>query len=88
MIIARFSYYIHAVCVWMCPDPSHKARTRSGTRNRTMPIDNETHAPQPVATYDARKNPGGGGGGACWSTVYRCANKGLQNLSLTVCLAF
>ena len=62
MIIARFSYYIHAVSVWMCPDPSHKARTRSGTRNRTMPIDNETHAPQPVATYDARKKTGGGGG--------------------------
>ena len=61
MIIARFSYYIYAVSVWMCPDPSHKARTRSGTRNRTMPIDNETHAPQPVATYDARKNPGGRG---------------------------
>ena len=63
MIIARFSYYIHAVSVWMCPDPSHKARTRNGTRNCTMPIDNETHAPQPVSTYDARKNPRGGGGG-------------------------
>ena len=61
MIIARFSYYIHAVSVWMCPDPSHIARTRSGTRNRTMPIDNETHAPQPVATYDARKKPRGEG---------------------------
>ena len=61
MIIARFSYYIHAVSVWMCPNPSQKARTRNGTRNRTMPIVNETHAPQPVATYDARKNPEGRG---------------------------
>ena len=61
MVIARFSYYIHAASVWLHPDPSHKARTRNRTRNRTMPIDNETHAPQPVATYDARKNPGGGG---------------------------
>ena len=47
--------------LWMCPDPSHRARTRNGTRNRTMPIYNETHAPQPVATYDSRKKPGGGG---------------------------
>ena len=31
-------------------------------QERTMPIDNETHAPQPVATYDARKSHGGGGG--------------------------
>ena len=61
MIIARFSYYIHAVSVWLCPDPSHKARTRNGTRNRTMQIVSETHARQPVATYDARKTPGGRG---------------------------
>ena len=33
-------------------------------------------------------SPRGGGGGACWPTVYRRMNKGPQNLPLTVCSTF
>ena len=62
---------------------SHRAIS-AGIRTDAVRVPYDFHA-QAVAIYDARKNPGGVRG-ACWSTVHRCAIKGLQNLSLTECV--
>ena len=37
VIIARFSYYIHAVSVWLCPNPSQKAQQETGQKIARCP---------------------------------------------------